>query len=337
MSKTPAINYIFKPESKTLILPGFAAIRPERLALITNLTTKQQLFIFGISPPLTIRGNTIVFDDTTDTQGMSASDSLRVDYDDGPNGEAPRLSKFTDDVTIGHGKALINNLPSVSAVNEFILPPTDLSGYATLTIEVSGIFNALLTAYEGITGNDMKTSAMINNSTEDLTTVISGPGLFTVRLRAPMFALKITSYTSGTPVVRLWASTHVFTPRTVSTISSSLVTLDTSRILSGATTFTSNAVVDVRSKRQLLFYFDVSGVNGTSPSLTATLQSSLDGSPPWYTIEKPDGTPVRKTITQNGQYSSGTSEAFGRFVRLQYVTAGTSPTFTVNTKLIAKD
>jgi len=320
-----------------LILPGFAAIQPERLALITNLTTKQQLFIFGISPPLTIRGNTITFDDTTDTQGMSESDSLRVDYDDGLNGEISRLSKFTDDITISHGKALIGNLPSISSVNEFTLPPTDLSGYATVTIEVSGTFNALITAYEGITGNDMKTCAMINNSTEDLTTIISGPGLFTVRLRAPMFALKVTSYTSGTPVVRLWASTHVFTPRTISSVGSTLAIIDTTRILSGAATFTSSSTADVRAKRQLLFYFDVSGVNGTSPSLTAALQSSTDGSPPWYMIEKPDGTPVRKIITQNGQYTLGIGDAFGRFVRLQYTLAGTLPAFTITTRLIAKD
>jgi hypothetical protein len=337
MSKTPLTNYIFKPVTRTLILPGLSVIQPERLALITNLTTKQQLFIFGISPPLEIRGNTIIFHADMDMADMSEADSLRIDYDDGQVESFARLSKFTDDITISHGKAFIGNLPVVSAVNQFVLPPTDLSGYATLTIEVSDTFNAQITAYEGITGNDMKTCAMINNSTEDLTTIISGPGLFTVRLRAPMFALKVTGYTSGSPVVRLWASTHPFTPRTVSTVSSSLTVFDTARTLSGVATFTSSASADVRSKRQLLFYLDVSGVGGTSPSLTATLQSSVDGAPPWHTIERADGTPVRKIMTQNGQYSLGCDEAFGRFVRLQYGTTGTLPTFTITTRSIAKD
>jgi hypothetical protein len=68
-----------------------------------------------------------------------------------------------------------------------------------------------------------------------------------------------------------------------------------------------------------------------------SVEGSIDGSAPWFPLTRADGTAISKTITANGDYSLGVAEAFGRFVRLKYVLTGTTPSFTLTSKLISKD
>jgi len=329
-------NYVFDPIAKTVKLNDVGSLNQGDVSLITNVTRGAIIYQFNSAT----KGGAIAYNVITldfDTSSMSASDELRIDYHDE---EEPvyfrKLSEFTDTVGIKHKTVVIDSLPDILANGDYVLPITDVAGYTTATFEISGTFTANLTCYDGVTGNDMQVVPLSFGTTEDITTIISGAGLFTARLKAPKLALRVTSYTSGTPKLTLHLSSSPYTSRTVSTVSTSLSTIDTARALSGAAVTTTTGV-DSRSKRQLFYMLSVTGTGGTTPQLVVSVEASVDGNTPWYPVNHSTGLPVNISITANGDYSLGVTEPFGRFVRLKYTVTGTSPTFTVTSKLIAKD
>lgn len=80
MSKQVIQRYVFNPAARTITLPDFDKVDVSRLALITNLNGNE--VIFNFADPLktaTVAGNVITL--AYNTSGMSANDSLRIDYD----------------------------------------------------------------------------------------------------------------------------------------------------------------------------------------------------------------------------------------------------------------
>ncbi len=328
-------EYVFDASAQTVAFNDRATVNLEDVALITNVTDSVIIYQFNKAGyGGTVEGNVLTLD--YDTTSMSDSDILRIDAKYSEPDTTSNLSYLSDSVAVAPKTNIIDDLPAVEALNDFAVPVIDVSGYATAIIEVSGTFTANLTAYEGVTGNDMVTAPLTFGSTEDLTTIISGPGVFKHRITSPKFALKATSYSSGTPVVTVALTTAPVPLRTVSTTSTALSLLDTSRSLSGAATYTSTGV-DVRSKRQLFYALTLASISGTTPQLTVSVEASIDGSAPWYPLTDSAGNAVSRAYTANGDYSLGVDVPFGRYARLKYVLSGTTPAVTVTARLIAKD
>lgn len=81
MTKQIVNVYTFDPVAKTITLPEFDSISLGNLALITNVTRGVVMFNFADPNPAlgaTVSGNVITL--TASTQGMAATDQIRIDY-----------------------------------------------------------------------------------------------------------------------------------------------------------------------------------------------------------------------------------------------------------------
>lgn len=69
-------------------------------------------------------------------------------------------------------------------------------------------------------------------------------------------------------------------------------------------------------------FIDVTAVSGTSPTMTVTYQSSVDGGTTWF-----DGV-ASTAITATGRQVLSITSKVGSRARLSYVIGGTTPSFT---------
>lgn len=86
------------------------------------------------------------------------------------------------------------------------------------------------------------------------------------------------------------------------------------------TATSTSTVFEVGDKGTLRLKLDVTAASGTSPTLDVTVQGSKDGSTNFYTL----GTFAQKTAVSN-EFKAFLTD---RFVRISYVIAGTTPSFT---------
>ena len=98
------------------------------------------------------------------------------------------------------------------------------------------------------------------------------------------------------------------------------------------TTNGQSASLDLGDFDDLIVYLNITAIGGTSPTLDVKLQSSDDGTD-WFDL--PNGAFAQKTATGKAvlQYSSN----FGRYVRVDYIIAGTTPSFTFEVDVVPKN
>lgn len=101
----------------------------------------------------------------------------------------------------------------------------------------------------------------------------------------------------------------------------------------GAVTASGNgAACDVTRFRDAVVMLDVTAVSGTSPTMTAKIQTSDDGGTTWYDLPSASFTAATAATTQAIQITN-----FGDTIRAAYTVGGTTPSFTFSVKAILKE
>lgn len=93
-------------------------------------------------------------------------------------------------------------------------------------------------------------------------------------------------------------------------------------LASAARTASGTATVDAASEYDSVdIYLDVTAVSGTSPSMTVTYQTSMDGGTTWFDVT------AGAAITAAGKQAINVSRP-GAMGRISYAITGTTPSFT---------
>lgn len=90
--------------------------------------------------------------------------------------------------------------------------------------------------------------------------------------------------------------------------------------------------INVRNNCQnLRVQLNVTAVSGTTPSLTVTMQDSVDGGANWNNLS-----PAFTAVTAAGRQVINIPAPFGYLVRANYAVSGTTPSFTFQIDGIAR-
>lgn len=327
-------NYTFDASAKTVTFNDFDSVDISRLALITNVTDGVVIYQFQKSTKgATVLRNVVTLEyDTTD---MEDTDLLRIDYNVVEQPKAVTVSHHDSDIATLYDTQIITG-SAVSGSTQFLIPPIDCRGYGQLTLEVTGTFSATLTVLEGETGSLLTATSAYSGVYNKPSTAITGPGVFHIPVRSTLIAIQCTAYTSGTPVGVASLSGVPFVPITPSVTNETQLTVSNNVVVAADTRA---AAIDVQNKTQLLFLVNVTAVSGTTPTLDIYLDATVDGSSPYYRLE-PQATTTPGSliqITTTGTYAIPYTKPFGRFVSLFYKVGGTSPSFTLTTRVNEKE
>ena len=103
---------------------------------------------------------------------------------------------------------------------------------------------------------------------------------------------------------------------------------------SAARTATGSLVVpgDFSDEDELVLHIYVTAASGTSPSMTVSIQDSLDGGSTWSGIS----TTSALTAASTTSLRVGTNVAFGPALRVSWTITGTTPSFTFSVRMFAK-
>lgn len=77
------------------------------------------------------------------------------------------------------------------------------------------------------------------------------------------------------------------------------------------------------------YYLNVTAVSGTTPSLTAAIQTSPDDGTTWFSLTTAEMTGQTGAITATGQYRISSNAPIGARTRLLLTISGTTPSFTI--------
>ena len=208
MSQKVVTNYIFDAAEGILTLPDYDTLKIEGVISIENLTKKEK---FYPENDILVASNTIDF--VKPLVGYSSSDKFRIIYDDGASsgtlegstagGTSKPLLVDEDGKTYVRQGDLNSEIDSVTVVgkdNTFeglsassnganLLPPTDVSAYETIKVNISAIG----------TGNFVQFAFSETGSGDwqaEITVGAVGPYIFA--RKGKYFKATITTYGSGT-------------------------------------------------------------------------------------------------------------------------------------------
>lgn len=102
-------------------------------------------------------------------------------------------------------------------------------------------------------------------------------------------------------------------------------------------TGTSDAVCDLAPFTKYAMQLVVSAASGTTPTLDATWQHSIDGGTTWFTVVAfTQRTAAANELKVESEVEAGTAEVWGDCMRVSYVIGGTTPSFTFRMDLFAE-
>jgi hypothetical protein len=128
---------------------------------------------------------------------------------------------------------------------------------------------------------------------------------------------------------------------TITTASLNLLPLTT---VSAASTYLS-LTMDVRHFEELMLALQVTSVTGTTPTLNVFIDTTTDSGTTWYQLAQLGPVNIAAVPVQNPYPSTyrltisayqSASGAFGEFIRIRYVLAGTTPSATLSVLAIGK-
>lgn len=107
-------------------------------------------------------------------------------------------------------------------------------------------------------------------------------------------------------------------------------------VASAAYTSTTNILTSDRAANHesVTYYLNVTAVSGTTPSLTAAVQTSPDDGTTWFTLATAEMTGQTAAITATGQYRLSSNAPIGARTRCLFTISGTTPSFTITANAI---
>jgi hypothetical protein len=240
---------------------------------------------------------------------------------------------------IGDMLEITGTVSSTGGVNQDVIPATDVSAYAEISLQLTGTWVGTLTFQGSNDGVNFTTVLQESTSTGSGTQVntTASNGIFRVPRKFRYFRARMTAFTSGTVV----ATAECYTLGTGSTSgvqasqtgtwnvghSSARVTIQASA--AQTTSGSSAAVTTVGPYASALVTLNCSVFSGTTPTLNVKIQASDDAGTTWYDI--PNATFTQ--LTTNGSQAIQISN-FGDTIRAAWTIAGTTPSFTFAVKAV---
>lgn len=139
-----------------------------------------------------------------DLSDIQAAQSVKIVGNDSSGLENnPVGATSAGDLQVSPVSRNLSSSGSASSLNADAISSTDLQGYQSISVQITGTFVGTLT-FQGSNDNSNFVSVQATNVSSSIATPVStttGTGLFYVPLLFRYFRLRMTSYTSGTATV----------------------------------------------------------------------------------------------------------------------------------------